>query len=429
MRADADFMVYVGARWPSLLREAVLLGCPPELAAEAATDALARCRRGWERASREEDVDQLVRGELATACARRPTGAASDEDRREQAERLVVLAPPSLDELRAQEREVQVRIAKRAAVVLVPVLLLVAGLTWWTTRDDGAEQPSPELQAAAVTRAENPAAGVTWWANGELHLDHVVLAVAGLRDMTRLGSGAVVYGDDKGRVVYIVDDGARTVLGHKDSDVPVAATAENGWAAWVDPTGEEPRLRVHDAATGHQLASLTTDASARVIAVDGDVVYFVDAEGSHALIPRGTMIPVGPDGLFDVRSRIRGFQISPATIQVVQSYFNVEFTLPGRGVGLSPDGNLVVTRLGEGDDSDLAVYDTRSGAELLNGLADTDVALAVAPGPRETIAYVVSQGGLESGRDLQLRTCDLRTSLCRIVARIPDDGSTPVLAR
>ena len=33
MRADADFMVYVAARWPALVREAVLLGCPPEQAA------------------------------------------------------------------------------------------------------------------------------------------------------------------------------------------------------------------------------------------------------------------------------------------------------------------------------------------------------------------------------------------------------------
>ena len=30
MRADADFMVYVAARWPSLVKEAVLLGVPPE---------------------------------------------------------------------------------------------------------------------------------------------------------------------------------------------------------------------------------------------------------------------------------------------------------------------------------------------------------------------------------------------------------------
>ena len=61
MRADADFMVFVAARWPALVSEAVRLGARPEDAAAATTDALARCRRGWGRASQEEDVDALVR--------------------------------------------------------------------------------------------------------------------------------------------------------------------------------------------------------------------------------------------------------------------------------------------------------------------------------------------------------------------------------
>ena len=75
MRADADFMVYVAARWPSLVKEAVLLGVPPEEAADATTDALSRCRRDWGRASREEDVDALVQAELLLAVRRRPRTA------------------------------------------------------------------------------------------------------------------------------------------------------------------------------------------------------------------------------------------------------------------------------------------------------------------------------------------------------------------
>ena len=59
----------------------MLLGVRPEEAAEATTDALSRCRRDWGRASREEDVDALVRAELLLAVRRRPR---TSEDGREQ---------------------------------------------------------------------------------------------------------------------------------------------------------------------------------------------------------------------------------------------------------------------------------------------------------------------------------------------------------
>jgi hypothetical protein len=429
MRADADFMVYVGARWPSLLREAVLRGCPPAQAGGAVTEALARCRRDWARAQREEGVDHLVRGELVRACARRPREATTEEKRREEAERLAVLAAPTLDELRDVQRAGQVRTARRALLVVVPLLLVAAGLTWWTTRGDHDPPTDADLGPAALTREENPAGTVTWWARGELHLDHVVLAVEGVRDMTRLGNGAV-YGDDEGRVVYVADDGSRSMLGHKDPDVPVAATDETGLAAWFDPEAEE--VVAVRASSGHVVLRTGVGDAPRVVAVDGDVVYLVGADGSRALLPTGpaSQVPVSPGDLLDVRSRVRAFQLDESTIQVVQSYFDVSYRLPGTGASLSPDGLFVVTRTGTGDDdAEVVVYDARSGKEAPTGLATTDVVLAAAPQDRGTVAFIVAQGGLESGRDLQLRVCDLRVSLCRILERIPDDDSTPVLAR
>jgi hypothetical protein len=427
MRGDADFVVYVGARWPSLLHEAVLLGCPPELAAAAVTDALARSRREWARAQREEGVEQLVREELARACSRRPRATTSEEQRREQADQLPLLSPPSLDELREHQRARRVRTGKRVLLVLVPIVLVTAGLTWWTSGGgNGARRP--ELGPAALTRAENPAGEVTWWANGVLHLDHVILAVDGLRDMTRLGSG-VVYGDEDGRVVYLADDGSRSVLGHKDPDVPVAATDENGVAAWFDPGAHE--VVAVTASTGHVLRRTGVGDSPRVVAVDGDAIYLVGEDGSRALLRTGPdlEVPVSPAGILDARSRVRAFQVNDSTIQVVQSYFDVAFDLPGRGASLSPDGLFVVSRVGDGDDSQPVVYDTRSGAELPTGLATTDVALAAAAGADAKVAFIVAQGGVEAGRERQLRVCELRVSLCRILARIPEDGSTPVLAR
>src|SRR5262245_20857148 len=122
MRADADLMVYVAARWPSLVREAVLLGVHPDEAADAVTDTLARCRRGWDRATSEENVDALVHGELVRAAGRRSRTA--EATRELAAARLVVLAPPDLDDLKRRESEHRRAVRRRAWIVAVPLLLV-----------------------------------------------------------------------------------------------------------------------------------------------------------------------------------------------------------------------------------------------------------------------------------------------------------------
>jgi hypothetical protein len=166
-----------------------------------------------------------------------------------------------------------------------------------------------------------------------------------------------------------------------------------------------------------------------VVAVDGNAVYYHDATGAHALLPEGpSTAPVTPAELLDVRSRIRAFQVDEGTIQVVQSYFNEEYDLAGTGAVLSPDGDLVATRL-PGSDGAIALYDTRSGEQLPDGLGENDEVLAFAPGDRFTIAYVVAERGAAADGELQLRTCDLTTTLCEVAARIPGTGGTPVLAR
>jgi hypothetical protein len=430
MRADADFMVYVAARWPTLVKQAVLLGVRPEDAADATTDALSRCRRDWGRTSREENVDALVQAELQLAVRRRPRTV--EEGREQLARELLVLAPPTLEELGHQERVNNRATLRRAALVAAPLLLVGAGAAIYlgTTGDD-AKPASPDdgvLGPAASSREDNPAPGVIWYADGQLHLDHTVLEVEGLRDMTRIGTG-VVYGDDQGRVVFVADDGSREVLGHKDPDVPVAATDETGWAAWVETQGDRQELVVKEATTGNDVESLEVDPGAQVVAADGRTIYYTDDAGAYEVVLGigSAIVPVSPRDLLDVRSRIRASQIGAGTVQVVQSFFGVEYQVEGQGAVLSPDGNLVATRLPDSDQ--VALYDTRSGEALPTGVADGDHVVTYAPGDRLTVTYVVEPARSSEG-ELELLMCELTTSAqCVVAARIPDQGDTPVLAR
>lgn len=60
MRDDADFAAYLVARWPSLVRALVLLGCPQHEAEDLARAGLAESYGSWDRVTREEDVDVFV---------------------------------------------------------------------------------------------------------------------------------------------------------------------------------------------------------------------------------------------------------------------------------------------------------------------------------------------------------------------------------
>jgi hypothetical protein len=428
MRADADLMVYVAARWPELVKEAVLLGVPPDRAADAATDALSRCRRSWERVSREENPDALVSGELARVASRGPR--TSPETRGDAARELLVLAPPTLADLVHQARQNNRATLRNAGKVVVPLALVAAGAGAYfavTGGADDTERPRPgaRIVTAAVSRQENPAPGVVWYADGQLHLAHSVVAVEGLTNMTQLGAG-VVYGDAKGRVVYLADDGTGEVLGHTDPRATVAATAENFWAAWFDT--ETRKLEVKEAPTGHVVAAQAVEGRGRVVAVDGPQIYYDDDEGLHVFSPGSEphARPFLPGDLLDARSRITAFQGDPATIRVSQSFFSTVYDMPGVGAALSPDGDLVATRRPDGQ---VAVYDTASGKRLADGLAENDVVVAFSPGDDHTMTYVVAAGLPSPAHDLQLRTCQVPARTCDTAVVIPNTGSTPVLAR
>jgi RNA polymerase sigma-70 factor (sigma-E family) len=57
---DDEFAEYVAARWPRLVRAAVLLGCTPHEAEDVVQAALTRCLVKWSKVQRADDRDAYV---------------------------------------------------------------------------------------------------------------------------------------------------------------------------------------------------------------------------------------------------------------------------------------------------------------------------------------------------------------------------------
>lgn len=70
MDRDADFSTYVAARWPDLVRAAVLLGCSRPEAEDVTQTALARCYSSWGRVCRAGDRDAYVYRTLVNCWAK-----------------------------------------------------------------------------------------------------------------------------------------------------------------------------------------------------------------------------------------------------------------------------------------------------------------------------------------------------------------------
>jgi RNA polymerase sigma factor (sigma-70 family) len=67
LRADEDFTEYVGARWPRLVRSAVLLGCSTAEAEDIVQTALEKCLRRWSKVQAAGDRDAYVHRVLINA--------------------------------------------------------------------------------------------------------------------------------------------------------------------------------------------------------------------------------------------------------------------------------------------------------------------------------------------------------------------------
>ena len=60
MKGETEFAAYAGARWPALVRSAVLLGCPLAEAEDLAQTTLMRCYVAWQKVRRANDRDAYV---------------------------------------------------------------------------------------------------------------------------------------------------------------------------------------------------------------------------------------------------------------------------------------------------------------------------------------------------------------------------------
>lgn len=67
MQRDEDFTAYMGGRWATLVRSAVLLGCAQPGAEDVVQTTLARCYAAWSKVSRAGNRDAYVYRMLVNA--------------------------------------------------------------------------------------------------------------------------------------------------------------------------------------------------------------------------------------------------------------------------------------------------------------------------------------------------------------------------
>jgi hypothetical protein len=281
-RADrSDFATYVDARWPDLVGGLEDEGVAHDAARVAVAEALLAARRSWDRRVREEQVDVTLwadvreRAGLPVRPGEPAPHAVRPRDPRDGPEEWLERAT----RLRAARRRRDVR---RALVGLAVVAVLGAGWAWWAAR------PAPP----AVREEANPLP-VAWYADGELHLEDVVVELPaveafvpdGTAVVARLRSGELVRVDADGEVEPTDEapDALDSVpvappvrgLGVYDELVQSVPVAGGGWAHLVDSArraGAEEELRQSE--TGRRAVVLcpTEWTCAEAVTIPGGTV-------------------------------------------------------------------------------------------------------------------------------------------------------------
>jgi Sigma-70, region 4 len=354
------------------------------------------------------------------------------EDFRTVSESIEVPPPPFagvVAEARAQQRR-----RRRSVVASVVVAVVVVAAIGWASTRPSADEPVDSRWV--VVRQPNPV-DVPWYAGGLLHLAEVTIAVPTMGALAGVHDGAV-FTDTDGTVYFASSGGTVTEIGRTGADARVVVADQTDWAAWVDPSADVPRLVVHNLVSGRDVADLDLPGSAEVVALDQTRVYYRTAEGDFQWEP-ALAEPVRLDrtGLLDVESGSRVYTARQG-IEIVQVIFRVTNLRPGTGALLSPGGNFVLSRAGDGSAPFRPLlYDARTGDRMPAGLAGGELALDATFGPNHTVSYLVApRAELGSAPDLDgnteplvvLRTCDLTPVLCHDVIPLARPGERPLLA-
>lgn len=429
MRDEADFSAYAVARWPSLVRVAVLLDSPAGEAHDLARTVLARLRSDWRRRDELGDLDEHTAATLLE-CRARPDGRAglvlqalldvagpfpeADLEAVRRDAGTVLVEPLQLEQVvlldEQQRRARRRRTARLTTVVVAMLAVVVGGWTWWATRPD----PPPGLPDAHVERVDNPVR-VGWYTDHTLRLDRVALTIDDLRSFEQISQGAV-YADSRGEIVLVELDGTRTRLGTQAPDGAFAASDADGLVAWVD-VSDEPELRIYDLAEREVVSSESIGETARVLAMDRRMAFVHDLGESYIWewLPdwKAMSRTTGPGPVLDAAGGAVAYQQHPQTLLVSHGRSTQELAIPGTGAHLAPEGDYVLTS-GE-PRGRLRIYETIQGQEIDTGLSPRAEVYAAKLGGRGVATYLV---GLEqddpddgprvsSSGSLQLVTCPL----------------------
>lgn len=353
------------------------------------------------------------------------------------ARETIEVSPPPYDVVVARARAARSRRSRIVVGSSVAGVLVVAGLTWFSTRPE-AEPPPPE---AKVVESKNPI-DQPWYGAGQLHLANVAVEVPQVVDLVEVGGGVIYAGTDR-VLVRLGPNGELSRLGTKGLGSSIVASDERGWAAWVGGPNDNPELVVHDVATGDDVARVTVPPGSRVVALDQNRVYYVDEGQTYGWDPlTGRVELLASQVLLDVESATRAYAVG-SRVDMVQPFFNVHFVRPGVSAEFAPGGNLLVARPPGQEEGPFAplLYDARSGERLPTGIGADELALDAAFGPDGTIDYLVIRAeDYGVGPDLEgndqplvvLRTCTVETDRqemeCSDVLPLARADEEPMLA-
>jgi len=276
--------------------------------------------------------------------------------------------------------------------------------------------------------------------DGRLHLRQVTVEIPGVTALAGIGESAV-FTDTKAEVGIVSPAGAVDIVGHTSGGSPILGSAENGWAAWVQPSDTGTRIVVWSIGIGAEVGSLLVAPETRLIAIDQDRVYATGDAGSFAWQPTQEQpVPLPEPGLVDVGTATRVYQ-QGRRIEMVQPFFSVSFVRRGEGATVSPGGNFVLTRAPgpwtPGAPYTPLIYDTRSGDRLPSGIAPDERVVDAAFGSNHEVDYLVANVSDLQGVDLDgararlyvLRTCELEANACSDVAPVRSAADRAMFAQ